>query len=252
MSVDPLTHKFPFYSPYQYAGNKPIQFIDLDGAEEATPAEPGKTNENGTKSGGIDNARAGQSGETLDKIAHAPKGDGKPPSISDAITLKLTIGGQVGLDANLFGKKPVQAEVNLGSKDLIGISEGEGVYLGQKDAPTYSGAGIGFAGFSASSQEKATTTETPRVGIFALPTPTKKVTEKTGAFSYGIFSVNTSQTTTTFSGFGGTTTTTSPFHAGSTLNFNDAAKSKIGVKASFIIGIEASVDVPLLLRGIGK
>ncbi len=34
LSVDPLTRDYAFYSPYQYAGNKPIQFTDLDGLEE--------------------------------------------------------------------------------------------------------------------------------------------------------------------------------------------------------------------------
>jgi RHS repeat-associated protein len=34
LSVDPLQAKFPFHSPYQFAGNTPIQAIDLDGAEE--------------------------------------------------------------------------------------------------------------------------------------------------------------------------------------------------------------------------
>jgi RHS repeat-associated protein len=34
LSVDPLTKQFPFYSPYQFAGNKPIWAIDLDGKEE--------------------------------------------------------------------------------------------------------------------------------------------------------------------------------------------------------------------------
>ena len=34
LSVDPLTSDFPFYSPYQFAGNKPIVAIDLDGLEE--------------------------------------------------------------------------------------------------------------------------------------------------------------------------------------------------------------------------
>lgn len=33
-SVDPLTQKYPWYTPFQFAGNKPIQFIDLDGGEE--------------------------------------------------------------------------------------------------------------------------------------------------------------------------------------------------------------------------
>ena len=33
LSVDALTSSFPFFSPYQYAGNTPIQAIDLDGLE---------------------------------------------------------------------------------------------------------------------------------------------------------------------------------------------------------------------------
>jgi RHS repeat-associated protein len=34
MSVDDLTSSYPWYSPYQFAGNKPIWAIDLDGLEE--------------------------------------------------------------------------------------------------------------------------------------------------------------------------------------------------------------------------
>jgi hypothetical protein len=30
-----LQFKYPHYTPFQYAGNKPISFIDLDGLEEA-------------------------------------------------------------------------------------------------------------------------------------------------------------------------------------------------------------------------
>ncbi len=33
-SIDPLTKQFPWYSPYQFAGNKPIIALDLDGKEE--------------------------------------------------------------------------------------------------------------------------------------------------------------------------------------------------------------------------
>ena len=32
--MDPLASSLPFYSPYQFAGNTPIQAIDLDGLEE--------------------------------------------------------------------------------------------------------------------------------------------------------------------------------------------------------------------------
>ncbi|WP_276480271.1 LamG-like jellyroll fold domain-containing protein [Paraflavitalea pollutisoli] len=34
LSVDPLTRNYPWYTPYQFAGNTPIQAIDLDGGEE--------------------------------------------------------------------------------------------------------------------------------------------------------------------------------------------------------------------------
>jgi RHS repeat-associated protein len=34
-SVDPLTSEYPWYTPYQFAGNTPIWAIDLDGLEEA-------------------------------------------------------------------------------------------------------------------------------------------------------------------------------------------------------------------------
>ena len=33
-SVDPLAAKYPFYTPYNYAGNKPINKIDIDGMQE--------------------------------------------------------------------------------------------------------------------------------------------------------------------------------------------------------------------------
>ena len=34
LSVDPLAKSYPWYTPYQFAGNKPIVAIDLDGLEE--------------------------------------------------------------------------------------------------------------------------------------------------------------------------------------------------------------------------
>jgi hypothetical protein len=34
LSVDPLTKSYPWYTPYQFAGNKPIWAVDLDGMEE--------------------------------------------------------------------------------------------------------------------------------------------------------------------------------------------------------------------------
>jgi RHS repeat-associated protein len=39
LSVDPLSSSYPWYTPYQFAGNKPIKFIDLDGLDGLEPAE---------------------------------------------------------------------------------------------------------------------------------------------------------------------------------------------------------------------
>jgi len=37
VSVDPLQFQYPYYTPYQYAGNKPVSYIDLDGGEPLQP-----------------------------------------------------------------------------------------------------------------------------------------------------------------------------------------------------------------------
>jgi RHS repeat-associated protein len=58
ISVDPLAEKFPWWTTYQYTGNDPILFIDLDGAERArrvigssyvlTASDHHRTNTDGT------------------------------------------------------------------------------------------------------------------------------------------------------------------------------------------------------------
>jgi len=41
ISVDPLTKKYPYWTPYQFAGDMPIKYIDLDGLEPANnPKDP--------------------------------------------------------------------------------------------------------------------------------------------------------------------------------------------------------------------
>jgi RHS repeat-associated protein len=39
LSVDPLASEYPWYTPYQFAGNKPIVFVDIDGLEEGEKKE---------------------------------------------------------------------------------------------------------------------------------------------------------------------------------------------------------------------
>ncbi len=39
MSVDPLTKDYPYWTPYQFAGNMPIRFLELEGLEPGEPFE---------------------------------------------------------------------------------------------------------------------------------------------------------------------------------------------------------------------
>jgi RHS repeat-associated protein len=39
LSIDPLSPDYPWYTPYQFAGNSPTRYIDLDGLEEAEPLQ---------------------------------------------------------------------------------------------------------------------------------------------------------------------------------------------------------------------
>ena len=43
LSVDPLTQEYPWYTPYQFSGNKPIWMIDRDGLEEELSGSQSKT-----------------------------------------------------------------------------------------------------------------------------------------------------------------------------------------------------------------
>ncbi|WP_439481622.1 RHS repeat domain-containing protein [Cyclobacterium plantarum] len=47
LSVDPLTADYPWYTPYQFAGNKPVWAVDLDGLEELIYTEQFKKSEIG-------------------------------------------------------------------------------------------------------------------------------------------------------------------------------------------------------------
>jgi RHS repeat-associated protein len=44
LSVDPLTREYPWYTPYQFAGNMPIWKIDIDGLEEGPSKANSETN----------------------------------------------------------------------------------------------------------------------------------------------------------------------------------------------------------------
>ena len=86
VSVDPLKDKLPFYTPYQYAGNKPVIGIDLDGLEPANKVEPGG-NDNGLQGGG---------GKVLgDDGNYYPSGENNTVTITDVAPNKDSGSGDV-------------------------------------------------------------------------------------------------------------------------------------------------------------
>jgi RHS repeat-associated protein len=61
LSVDPLTKSYPWYTPYQFAGNMPISAIDLDGLEPVTATTPSSPLTRQLATQAADNARSGGS-----------------------------------------------------------------------------------------------------------------------------------------------------------------------------------------------
>jgi len=71
-SVDPLSYSYPYYTPYQFAGNMPIAAIDIDGLEQFVVIHY-KDQKNNTYKSVIRTIKAG--GEVVDQIVkHVLKG----------------------------------------------------------------------------------------------------------------------------------------------------------------------------------
>ncbi len=68
VSVDPLQHEYPHYTPYQYAGNKPITYIDLDGLEEVSFEEKRKEIQEQAKANANSDSNNSVQGESLGSI----------------------------------------------------------------------------------------------------------------------------------------------------------------------------------------
>jgi RHS repeat-associated protein len=92
VSVDPLAAKYTYYTPYQYAGNRPINFIDLDGAE---PAQPTKSR--------TDNKKQDESNTTSPTITITPDGN------NTTVNIKLDL---VIIGKNAEDKSNMQARIS--------------------------------------------------------------------------------------------------------------------------------------------
>jgi RHS repeat-associated protein len=141
LSVDPLADSYPYYSTYQFAGNKPTWCIDLDGLEEALPQLPKKTSliQNSSEStciGCVNRAMAakaqevGQHFEKLKKEYQAwrsrPENFGKPipPQFEKVVSTKYnnaTVGEGGYMASAEF--KIAKERYDLYGKYLPGVSD---------------------------------------------------------------------------------------------------------------------------------
>jgi len=98
LSVDPLTKGYPWYTPYQFAGNKPIWAIDLDGLEEfkitTRLVSPYGNN---------------QYGGTLQNVAYEPADRGRDPRG------EWSYSGVPGVSDGVYAQPQFQLDANIGN-----------------------------------------------------------------------------------------------------------------------------------------
>jgi RHS repeat-associated protein len=154
LSTDPLTAKYPFYSPYAFSGNRVMDMIELEGLEPTTPKSQWKTSFIGTYEHGLMylvNNKYYVFEQTTDgssEIMHTPKYQFLPldysghkwevfdlvpePSAVDelvSIPVKLTkpIWNNLGLESK------VTATLGVGKADVIrilGFGAGDKSFIG--------------------------------------------------------------------------------------------------------------------------
>lgn len=99
LSIDPLFKGYPYYTPYQFAGNRPIWAIDLDGLEEQTVTKKkvtivrswGKTIEKPVWITGAGRGGKGQYVQTGEEVLQ--QGDqGAPIEVEETIYTKTSLG----------------------------------------------------------------------------------------------------------------------------------------------------------------
>jgi RHS repeat-associated protein len=93
--VDPVATDFPYYTPYNYAGNKPVSKVDLEGLQESDAETGGGNETNNSRSGVLEvNKKSGLPTVNLEEItisATDSENKGKKTSVekNDIDNLKL-------------------------------------------------------------------------------------------------------------------------------------------------------------------
>ena len=140
LSVDPLTRYYPHLTPYQFASNRPIDGVDLDGLEHATYYFAYVPGHKPIFSSKIDHKQVGALGYGVQVVLVDREGNktvtfvptNAPPKPAEktegTVSIVLTAGIQGGIEGEVLGAG-VSAEGNMGSIDVIGFRDGKFVFM---------------------------------------------------------------------------------------------------------------------------
>ncbi len=109
VSVDPLFRDYAFYTPFQYAGNKPINKIDIDGLEEN--GEPSQSNGNIDENTGPIRQNIPMVGTEIDLNAAPPNSTVESDTINPVEEANISI--EVESDS-------IQAPIGQASANVVG------------------------------------------------------------------------------------------------------------------------------------
>ena len=115
LSVDPLFDGFPWWTPYQFSGNNPIRYIDLDGLEKEDPQEAPEEEIN------YDEFIEGVEKQFPD-ISNPKPEENKPDKPNEEPSLpspeENPLNEEFGLEFNEFIVKPIEKEPLLDAFDF--------------------------------------------------------------------------------------------------------------------------------------